>query len=112
MPSVNFARRPFRNERPVYLAAGTAFGGALILLVLNVGLYAGYQKSVAGTTRQIDDLRRRRTEATAASQQAKSALEGYRVSSLAAESQGLLKVVAERHFSWSACSRPRCGSTA
>jgi Tfp pilus assembly protein PilN len=100
MSGLNFARRPFRNERPVYLAVVLALAAALVFLALNVRLYAGYQKSVAGTTRQIEELGRRRSKAAADIQEARSALESYRVSSLAAQSQGLLKIVAERHFSW------------
>jgi Tfp pilus assembly protein PilN len=100
MPGLNFARRPFRNERPVYLVVAAALAAAAILLVLNVRLYAGYQRSVAGTTRQIEELGRRRSRAAADIQETKSALENFRVSSLAAQSQGLIKIVAERHFSW------------
>jgi hypothetical protein len=102
MATVNFARRPFRNERPVYLAVGAAFAAAIVLLAFNLRLYAGYQKSVAGTTRQIEELGRRRGKADAVAREAKSAVDSFRVSSLAAESEGLLKIVAERRFSWTA----------
>jgi len=100
MPGLNFARRPFRNERPVFLVAAAALAAALVLLFLNIRLYAGYQRSVAGTTRQIEELSRRRSRTAADIQEAKSALENFRVSSLAAQSQGLIRIVAERHFSW------------
>jgi len=102
MPSINFARRPFRNERPVYAVAGAALLAAAALFAVNVQIYLGYQMSVAGTTRQIDDLGRRRAAAVATAQDAQRALESFRVSSLAAESQGLIRIAAERQFSWNA----------
>ncbi len=102
MAGINFARRPFRDERQVYLAAGTALAAAVVLLALNVRLYAGYHASVAGTSREIAELNRRKADAAVRTRDARGALEAFRMSSLAAESQGLLKIVAERHFSWTA----------
>ncbi len=100
MSGFNFASRPFRNERPVLLSAGTALAVAAVLFLINVRLYVGYQKSVAGTSQQIEYLQGRKTQALRRSGEARVALDSYRVSNLATESQGLLKIVAERRFSW------------
>jgi Tfp pilus assembly protein PilN len=100
--SWNFARRPFRDDRPVFLAVGVMLVAAVVLLVANARLYTGFQRSVAGTSRQIEYLEKRRTVALKESEEARSALNSYRVSNLASESKGMLRVVGERHFSWTA----------
>jgi hypothetical protein len=98
--SLNFARRPFRDERPVFLVIGAALVLAAIFMVANVRLYFAFHRSVAGTTRQIDALQARKTAATQTAEEAKTALNSYRVSSLAQESRGLLELVAAHRFSW------------
>ena len=98
----NFARRPFRDERPVFLTVGLLLAAATLLFAVNTRQYVAYQRSVAGTSRQIEYLEKRKSEALRLAQEAKSTLDTYRVSSLAAESQGLLKIVSERRFSWTA----------
>jgi Tfp pilus assembly protein PilN len=100
--NLNFARRPFRDERPVLLAAGILFAVAAILLFANVRLYASFRREVGGTAEQIDDLEKRRAAALRESQEARAALNNYRVSSLAQESRELLRLVEERRFSWTA----------
>lgn len=100
MSALNFARRPFRNERPVFLVAGILLIVAAAFLVINVRLYVDYQRSVEGTTLQIDRLEKRKADALARAQQARSALDSYRVSNLASESKALLRIVSERRFSW------------
>jgi Tfp pilus assembly protein PilN len=98
--NLNFARRPFRDERPVLLVAGVLFAAAAILLVVNVRLYTAFQREVGGTNDQISNLETRRAAAQRESQEARNALNNYRVSSLAQESRGLLRLAEERRFSW------------
>jgi Tfp pilus assembly protein PilN len=97
---MNFARRPFRNEQPVIIVLVAAFTVALLLLVANVSLYAAFQNETAGTARQIESLERRRDRAVRDAAASQAALDNYKVSSLAQESRALLKLVAERRFSW------------
>jgi hypothetical protein len=97
---MNFARRPFRNEQPVLLVLVAAFTAALLLLVANVSLYAAFQNETAGTAQQIQSLERRRDRAARDAAASQAALNNYKVSSLAQESRALLKLVAERRFSW------------
>jgi len=98
--TLNFARRPFRDERPVLLVAGVLLAAAAILLIANVRLYTAFQREVGGTNDQIANLETRRAAAQRESQQARDALNNYRVSSLAQESRGLLRLAEERRFSW------------
>jgi hypothetical protein len=97
---MNFARRPFRNERPVVLTLVVAFTAALLLAIANVSLYAAFQRETAGTAQQIQSLERRRDRAARDAATSQAALNNYKVSSLAQESRALLKLVAERRFSW------------
>jgi Tfp pilus assembly protein PilN len=96
----NFARRPFHDERPVLFTIGVAALATLVLIVANVRLYSGFQRETAGTALQIQSLERRRDRAVADAATSRTALNNYKVSSLAQQSRGLLKLVAERRFSW------------
>jgi len=98
--SLNFARRPFRDERPVFLAAGIALLAAAVLLVANYRLFTAFHRSMGGTSRQIEELTARRAAAARTADQARAALNNYRVSSLAQQSRGLLDIVAAHRFSW------------
>ncbi|HEY6050146.1 MAG TPA: hypothetical protein VIZ58_02790 [Thermoanaerobaculia bacterium] len=98
--TLNFARKPFRNERPVVVTLVVAFAAALLLMVANVSLYAAFQNETAGTAQQIQSLERRRDRAVRDAAASQAALNNYKVSSLAQESRALLKLVAERRFSW------------
>jgi Tfp pilus assembly protein PilN len=97
---LDFARRPFRDERPVLLAAGLAFAAAALLLAENVHLYRAFHRDMEGTGRQIEFLENRRSRAARDAEQSRAALNSYRVSALAQESRGLLRIVGERRFSW------------
>jgi hypothetical protein len=97
---LNFARRPFRDDRPAHLAAVIAFGIGAIFLILNVRLYADFRKEVEGTRKQIEWLESRKARAAATVEEARAALNRYKVSSLAVESRELLRLVRERQFSW------------
>jgi Tfp pilus assembly protein PilN len=98
--TLNFARRPFRDERPVFLAAGIMLVVAAVLLMVNGALYSEFHRAMGGTSRQIERLQVRRAAAARASDEARIALNTYKVSSLAQESHGLLQIVAAHRFSW------------
>jgi Tfp pilus assembly protein PilN len=100
--SLNFARRPFSNERPYLIAAGLAVLLGTVLLFANVRQWSDFHRQIAGTTLQIESLEARRDRALRDASASRAALDSYRVSSLAAQSKGLLKLVAERRFSWTA----------
>jgi len=98
----NFARRPFRDYRPVYLAAGIAFLVGAVFFALNLDLYADFRKHMEGTLKQIDWLEERQARASQTAEQARTALGSYPVSDLASESRELLRLAEERRFSWTA----------
>lgn len=99
---LDFARRPFRDERPVLLVAGLAFAAAALLLVANVRQYEDFQREIGGTGQQIEFLQQRLQKASREAEQSRAALASFNVASLAQESRGLLRIVAERRFSWTA----------
>ena len=99
---LDFARRPFRDERPVLLVAGLAFAAAALLLVANVRQYEDFQREIGGTGQQIEFLQQRLQKASQEAEQSRAALASFNVASLAQESRGLLRIVAERRFSWTA----------
>jgi hypothetical protein len=97
---LDFARRPFLDERPVWvLVAGAALFGAVLLLA-NVRLWVGFHRDVAHVRQEIADLDARGRAAAKATAEARDALRSYRLSTLALESRELLRLVAERRFSW------------
>lgn len=98
--SWNFARRPFRDERPVLATIGLALLVGLALLASNLNLYWKFSRQVQGTRSQIDALQTRAARAAKAAEEARTALNGYKLSSLAQESAGLQTIVRERKFSW------------
>jgi hypothetical protein len=96
----NFARRPFQDDRPVFLAAGALFLVGAVLLVANLRVFVDYRRQVADTRAEIAALEERQTRADQKTEAAKAALSAYQLSSLADESRGLARLVAERRFSW------------
>jgi hypothetical protein len=96
----NFARRPFRNERPVLLLTGVTLLAALVLLVANVRLYADFSRESEGSRKGIAYLEERRDRARKAARDAQTVLNNYKLSALASESAGLQALVRERRFSW------------
>jgi Tfp pilus assembly protein PilN len=97
---LDFARRPFRDERPVFAVAGLAFLAAGLLFAANVQLYRDFNREISGTGLQIEFLEKRRDKATREAEAARTALSNFKVSSLAVESRGLIRIVQERRFSW------------
>jgi len=100
--NLNFARRPFRDYRPVYLVAGSALLAGVILFGVNASLYGGFRRDVADTREEIAWLEKRQARAAQAAEEARSALRAYETSALAVESRGLLRLVSERQLSWMA----------
>lgn len=96
----NFARRPFRDDRPLYAAALVLLVIGLAFLAANLRLVAEYRREVADTRAAIAALEARGERADEKASAAKTALSSYRLSALAAESRGLTRIAAERKFSW------------
>jgi Tfp pilus assembly protein PilN len=96
----NFARRPFQDDRPVYVAAVALLALGAALLVANVRVFTEYRREVADTREAIAALEDRQLRADRKAEASKSAVSAYKLSALAEESQGLAKIVAERRFSW------------
>jgi hypothetical protein len=98
----NFARRPFRDDRPAYgLAAFLVLAGA-VLLTINLRLAGDYRRQVADTRAEIATLEARQRSAEEKARAARAALGSYQLSALAEESKGLALIAAERKFSWTA----------
>jgi Tfp pilus assembly protein PilN len=97
---LNFARRPFRDYRPVHLVAGAALLVGSVLFAINASLYGEFRADVADTREEISWLEKRQERAATAAEQARTALRAYELSDLAIESRGLLRLVEERRFSW------------
>ena len=97
---LDFARRPFSDERPVWTLVALALVAGTALGVANVRMYATFHRDVAHLQTQIEQLRDRGRQTAKDAEQARAALQSYKLSSLAVESQGLLNLVAERRFSW------------
>lgn len=96
----NFARRPFRDDRPAFAAAAVLVLVGLVLLVANLRIFARYRHDVADVHGEIAALETRQRAADEKSRAAKAALSSYRLSSLADESRELSRLAAERRFSW------------
>jgi len=97
---IDFARRPFLDERPVWLVIAVAVLLGAVLLLANVRLWVGFHRDVASVHQAIADLTVRGRAATQASAEARDALRSYKLSAMAIESRELLRLVAERRFSW------------
>jgi Tfp pilus assembly protein PilN len=98
--SWNFARRPFRDDRPLYAAAVVLLVIGAAVLVANLRLVGQYRRGVADTREAIATLEARGQRADEKASAAKKDLSSYRLSTLADESRGLATVAAERKFSW------------
>ena len=96
----NFARRPFQDDRPIYVASVVLFALGAALLVANLRLFTDFRRQVADTRAEIAALEDRQQRADKKAEAAKAAVSAYKLSALAEESRGLAKIVAERRFSW------------
>ena len=99
---LDFARRPFSDERPVWALVGFLAAAGAILLFANARLYASFHRDVADIRADIERLLERGRVTAKQSGEARTVLQSYKLSSLAGESQSLLKLVAERRFSCTA----------
>jgi Tfp pilus assembly protein PilN len=99
-PVFNFARRPFRDYRPAYIAAAAMLSVGLVLFAINATMYGEFRREVADTRDEIAWLEKRQATAAAAAEDAQGALRAYELSQLAGESRGLRRLVEERQFSW------------
>lgn len=97
---LNFSRRPFVDERALLFGAGIAIGIGVVLLFANVRQWSDFHSQIRGTALQIESLQARRDRAVRDAAESHAAIDSYRVSSLATQSKALLKLVAERRFSW------------
>jgi Tfp pilus assembly protein PilN len=84
----------------VLLVAGLAFAAAALLIAANVRQYRDFQREIGGTGRQIEFLQQRLQRVSREAEQSRAELASFNVASLAQESRGLLRIVAERRFSW------------
>ena len=96
----NFARRPFHDDRPVYVVTGLLFLAGVVLMVANLRVFTEYRREVADTRAEIAALEDRQKRADGKADAAKAAVSAYTLSALAEESRGLARLVAERRFSW------------
>jgi hypothetical protein len=96
---LDFARRPFSDERPIWVLVGFLLAAGAVLLFANARLYASFHRDVADIRADIQRLGARLGETAKESGEARTVLQSYKLSSLAGESQSLLKLVAERGFS-------------
>lgn len=99
--SLNFARRPFRNDRPIVATVGTAALLGLALLALNVRDYYAFKKASAGSVAEIAKLNAEADRAEERAARERSGLANVRLKDLQIESLRLNTLLKERDFSWS-----------
>lgn len=99
--SVNFARRPFRDNRPILLTIGIALVLGLLLLTLNVRDYYAFRRSSAGTLAEIARLNDSAARTEEAAARERSGLASVQLAELQMESTMLNVLLKEREFSWS-----------
>ena len=73
----NFARRPFQDDRPIYVASVVLLGIGLALLIANLRLFTEYRRQVADTRAEIEALEERQRRADRKAQTARSAVSAY-----------------------------------
>lgn len=98
--SLNFSRRPFVDERALLFGAVVALVFGAVLLFANVRQWSDFHSQIRGTAVQTESLQARRDRAVREAAESRAAIDSYRVSSLATQSQAILKLVGERRFSW------------
>jgi len=99
--SLNFAKRPFRNDRPIIATVGIAALLGLLLLALNVRDYYAFKKSTAGSVAEIARLNAEADQAEERAARERSGLANVRLKDLQIESLRLNTLLEERDFSWS-----------
>ena len=99
--SLNFAKRPFRNDRPIIATVGIAALLGLLLLALNVRDYYAFRKASAGSVAEIAKLNAEADRAEERAARERSGLANVRLKDLQIESLRLNTLLKERDFSWS-----------
>jgi hypothetical protein len=99
--SLNFAKRPFRNDRPIVATIGVAVLLGLVLLALNVRDYYAFKKASAGSVAEIAKLNAEADGAEDRAARERSGLANVRLKDLQIESLRLNTLLKERDFSWS-----------
>jgi Tfp pilus assembly protein PilN len=99
--ALNFARRPFRDNRPIVVTIGAALLFGALLLALNVRDYYVFRASSAGTLAEIARLNEEasRTEELAARE--RGGVAAVKLKDLQTQSTILNALLRERDFSWS-----------
>lgn len=99
--SLNFAKRPFRDERPIVLTVAAAALFGLALFALNVRDYYAFRSSSAGSIAAIARLNEQADRADQGAARERSGLANVRLKDLQIESVQLNTLLKERDFSWS-----------
>ncbi len=99
--SLNFAKRPFRNDRPIIATVAIAALLGILLLALNVRDYYAFKKSTAGSVAEIAKLNAEADRADERAARERSRLANVRLKDLQIESLRLNTLLKEREFSWS-----------
>ncbi len=99
--SLNFAKRPFRDERPIVATVAVAAFLGLLLLAVNVRDYFAFRKASAGSVAEIARLNEEANRAEERSARERSGLANVRMNDLQTESVHLNTLLKERDFSWS-----------
>ncbi|HET9794314.1 MAG TPA: hypothetical protein VFS34_07615 [Thermoanaerobaculia bacterium] len=99
--SLNFAKRPFRDDRPIVATVGIAALLGLLLLALNVRDYYAFKKASAGSVAEIAGLNAEADRAEERAARERSGLANVKLKDLQVESVHLNTLLKERDFSWS-----------
>jgi len=99
--SIDFARRPFRDDRPIIVTVALAAVLGAALLSLNVRDYYAFRGSSAGTVAEIRKLNEAANRAEERAARDSSGLASVKLKELQTESVLLNTLLKERDFSWS-----------
>jgi hypothetical protein len=98
---LNFAKRPFRDDRPIIVTVALALLFGAALLALNVRDYYAFRHSSAGTVAEIRKLNDAADRAEERAAKEKSGLAAVKLKELQVQSVLLNTLLKERDFSWS-----------
>lgn len=98
---LNFARRPFRDDRPIVLTVAASLLFGAMLLALNVRDYYAFKRASAGTHLEIAHLNETAERTEGLTGRERAGLAAVRLKDLQTESTLLNTLLKEREFSWS-----------